>query len=303
MAPIGNVTTRAGLVAGTDPFAATGAGNMQVQVGTGRAVVQGSMAQGAYPVAVTSAVTLNVTEGHAQFARIDQIVLRVYDSQHDTSGQTAALLEILPGTPASSPVAAALPEGAIRLWLITVPAGTSAGSGGLNWSTALTDRRSYTSAYGGIIPRGFGLVFDGTYPGQYRDTGTALERWSGTAWQAYPPAEAVETTTTGTTSATGWAVIAFAARRKSGICSFTLTVQRTGSDIPVAPDGQLADELMCRIPTGWRPQAATEVQASDGFGHGAVQVQTDGQFLLRSWSGGGLLTAGRAIVISACYVL
>lgn len=305
MSPLNPLSSQSGVIAGGDPFAATGSGTMQVQIGVGRAVVQGGLTQGAYPVAVSSPVTLTLEPGDAQFARIDTVVVRIYDALYDSSGQTTATVEILRGTPASTPVAATLPAGAMRLWLIAVPAGTSAGTGGINWATALTDRRFYTSGYGGIIPKGFGTLFSGSYPGQYRDTGV-LERWDGSAWSTYrPPAPAVETNNSAAavTASTGWSVVAFEARRTNGVCSWTVNVTRTGSTIAVPADGQLEDILMCRIPLGWRPAAYTEANGSDGWGNGAPQVQTDGQIILRSWSGNGSIQAGRTIAISACYVL
>lgn len=182
MAPEGTLTTRDGLIAGGTGLAATGVGAMQVQINTGRAIIQGTTAQGAYPVAVTAPVTLTVPDGHAQHPRIDAVAIRLYDALYDTSQQTAVQLEIVTGTPSATPSAPSLPNSSLRLWEIAVPAGTSAGTGGISWASALTDRRRYTSAYGGILPRGFSLSFSGGYAGQYRDNGTELERWSGTAW-------------------------------------------------------------------------------------------------------------------------
>ncbi|NED65381.1 hypothetical protein G3I15_31085, partial [Streptomyces sp. SID10244] len=116
---------------------------------------------------------------------------------YDTSGDTLAVVERLPGTPAPTPDPPALPVGCLRLWDVTVPAGASAGVGGLDWGTAVVDRRQYTAAVGGVIPPGGGLAFDGAYHGQLRDTGTQLERWdSGAgAWRRYPsiPARPVQT--------------------------------------------------------------------------------------------------------------
>ncbi|WP_404959001.1 hypothetical protein [Streptomyces sp. 147326] len=182
MAPEGTLTTRDGVLAGGAGLAATGTSAMQVQISTGRAIVQGTSVQGSYPVAVTAPVTLTVPDGHAQHPRIDAVVLRVIDTLYETAQQDAVQLEIITGTPAASPVAPSTPSAGIKLWEIAVPAGTSAGTGGITWASALTDRRRYTSSYGGIIPRGYSLSFSGSYAGQYRDNGTELERWSGTAW-------------------------------------------------------------------------------------------------------------------------
>ncbi len=187
-APEGELTTRPGVIPGGAPFAATGAGAMTLQIGVGRAVVQGTTAQGAYPVAVTAPETITFPDGDALNARIDSIVLRVYDGLYDISGQTLAVVERLQGAASATPSAPLLPAGALRLWDVTVPAGASAGVGGIDWASAVVDRRQYTAAVGGVIPPGGGLAFSGSYHGQLRDTGTQLERWNAdaAAWQRYP---------------------------------------------------------------------------------------------------------------------
>ncbi|GGY65674.1 hypothetical protein [Streptomyces xanthochromogenes] len=182
MVPESELTTRDGVIAGGNPLRATGAGAMAVQISTGRAVVQGTLTQGPYPVAVTAPETLVVGDGHAQFPRIDSVTLRVLDGLYDTTGQTLARLEVVRGDANSTPAPPALAPATLRLWDINVPAGTSAGTGGINWATALTDRRRYTAAYGGITPPG-GPSTPGAYVGQYRDNGRILERWDGSTWR------------------------------------------------------------------------------------------------------------------------
>lgn len=187
MAPESATTSRDGVIAGGTALTATGAAAMQVQISIGRALVQGVDTQGAYPVAVTAPETLTIADGHAQYGRIDAVVLRVYDPLYDTGQQTLARLEVLQGAATATPVAPTLPAATLRLWEITVPAGTSAGTGGITWASALADRRRYTSSYGGIIPRGWGMTFAGAYPGQYRDNGLGLDRWDGSTWQTLDP--------------------------------------------------------------------------------------------------------------------
>ncbi|MET9914575.1 hypothetical protein ABZZ74_49165 [Streptomyces sp. NPDC006476] len=190
--PAAELRTRPGIVPGGNPFAATGAGAMTLQIGTGRAIVQGTTAQGAYPVTVDVPETVTFADGHAQFGRYDAVIIHVYDQLFDTSGQNIARVEIVQGEPLATPVAPTLPAASLLLWLVTVPAGTSAGAGGISWSSALADRRQFTTAAGGITPAGGGTSYTGAYDGQYRDTGSGLERWNATAaaWQAYPPTPA-----------------------------------------------------------------------------------------------------------------
>ncbi|MER5783735.1 hypothetical protein ABT104_18730 [Streptomyces mobaraensis] len=189
MVPEDELTSRDGVLAGGDPLRATGVGPMQVQLGVGRAIVQGTLAQGAYPVSITAPETLMVRDGNAQYDRIDSLVVRVYDRLYDTTEQTGVTVEIIQGTPSPTPTSPTLPPATLRLWDITVPAGASAGVGGLEWARALADRRRYTTGHGGIVPRGWGLSFPGAYDGQYRDNGTTgLERWNAAArmWLPYP---------------------------------------------------------------------------------------------------------------------
>ncbi|MFJ2017251.1 hypothetical protein [Streptomyces nodosus] len=187
-APAGELTTRTGVIPGGNPFQATGAGAMDLQIGIGRAVAQGTTAQGAYPVAVDAPETVRFDDGNDQHPRVDTVVVRVYDGLYDASGDTLARVEIETGAPHPSPVAPVLSGACVPLWDVRVPAGASAGVGGIAWSSALTDRRAYTVAVGGIRPGGSAST-PGAYDGQYRDNGTALERWNaaGAVWETYRP--------------------------------------------------------------------------------------------------------------------
>ncbi|MGW1196882.1 hypothetical protein ACWD4B_13740 [Streptomyces sp. NPDC002536] len=194
MAPSGVLSSRDGVIPGSQygKYVMDGLyvfgdqAGMTGKVSPGRAVVQSTEQAGAYPVTVTDYLPLVFTDGDANNPRIDLVVVRVYDAQQDTSNRTEAVIEIVQGAPAATPAAPSTPAGALTLAEVTVPAGASAGKGGINWDTAVRDRRRATVSVGGIIPRGWGLNFPGAYPGQYRDTGTGLERWDGAQWKAYP---------------------------------------------------------------------------------------------------------------------
>ncbi|MFI9239730.1 hypothetical protein [Streptomyces sp. NPDC053079] len=192
MAPEGVLATRDGVIPGAqgglralDGLYVSGDQGMTGKVTPGRAVVQGTEPAGSYPVVVTDYVPLTFADGDPNNPRVDLVVLRVYDAQQDTSNRTEAAVEIVQGVPGANPAAPATPRAAIALAEVTVPAGASAGKGGINWD-GVRDRRRATVAVGGIIPRGWGQNFPGGYVGQYRDTGTGLERWNGTQWKPYP---------------------------------------------------------------------------------------------------------------------
>ncbi|KDN86703.1 hypothetical protein [Kitasatospora cheerisanensis] len=181
--PTGPITLRSGVVPGGDPFGLSGSG-MTATVGVGRAVVQGTTAQGAYSVAFDVAQSLLIPDGNGVNPRIDLLVIRVYDPEIDGSPSAQVVLERVPGTPAASPVAPAAPAGSLALWEIPVTATNSAGNP-INWASR-TDRRQYTVSAGGI-----GVGPDsatGAHDAQYRDRGTTtgLERWNGgsAAWES-----------------------------------------------------------------------------------------------------------------------
>ncbi|MFF0556156.1 hypothetical protein [Streptomyces sp. NPDC004266] len=161
---------------------------------------------------------------------------------------------------------------------------------------------AYPKEIGGIAPSG--TVTTGSYTGQYRDYNGQLQRWNGSAWAAHQPPVEIETTNTGAVALTNWSMVAFSGRRtKSGLCTVTATVTRTGPQVNVDSSGNIGDEQLCTIPAGWRPATDFEATASDGYGDGAANIRADGRVDLRTWSYNGTLTAGRNIRISATYVL
>lgn len=189
--PADNIGGRSGILPGSPTgaaritgFALTGTqGGMTATIGTGRAIVQAASARGAYPVAVTEPITLTFDDGQ-EYARKDLVVLRIYDDEYDASGRAEAVVEVIKGTPsATGPTVPAAPGAALPLHAVDVPANASAGNGGLAWS--ITDLRTSVVAVGGILPT-YGDTGNGAYPGQYRDTSTALQRWNGTVWVPYP---------------------------------------------------------------------------------------------------------------------
>ena len=163
----------------------TSTGAMSAQVEIGRAVVQGLLTQGCYPVVITAPEALTFADGDASNPRIDSVMIVIRDDPYDSTGFTDVRVMIVQGTPAASPVAPALPTTAsLRLHDVRVNAGVSAGGGGIDWGTLVTDRRSYCVALGGIA---LGNA-PGAYPGQWRDSGGAagtLSRYSGSAWESF----------------------------------------------------------------------------------------------------------------------
>ncbi|MFC8504897.1 hypothetical protein ACFU3J_21045 [Streptomyces sp. NPDC057411] len=161
---------------------------------------------------------------------------------------------------------------------------------------------AYPKEIGGIAPSS--VLSTGSYVGQYRDNVGNFQRWNGTAWVNYQPPIENETTTSGVAALANWGLVSYYARRtKSGLCTMTVTVTRTGATVTADNTGQIADEPLCVLPAGWRPALSFEATACDGFGSGGANINTNGQIDLRTWSPNGQLAAGRNIRVSATYVL
>ncbi|MEE1751740.1 H-type lectin domain-containing protein [Streptomyces sp. SP18CS02] len=183
MTPSGPLTTRGGCVPGGLDLRPASA--MQATLTPGRLWIQGAHAatQGGYAVAVDADELLTFSPGHATYGRIDAVVVKVHDPVYDGSTTPKGEVLVIEGAATATPVAPVSPANSEKLYEVTVPAGASAGSGGLDWAAAVAERRRYTAALGGIVPPGWAGGFDGGYPGQYRDLDGVLQRWSGTVWE------------------------------------------------------------------------------------------------------------------------
>lgn len=130
--------------------------NMQVKVGSAtaydRAVVQGDVAgQGVYIVEHQNATqTLVIAASHPTLPRIDIVVLRVYDTAFDASGNSYADLEVITGTAAASPTAPAVPATAIKLADVAVAAAATAITNA-NITDTRADAKTNGAAPGGVL--------------------------------------------------------------------------------------------------------------------------------------------------------
>lgn len=135
-------------ILGAASFKVTPNGSMQIAVALGRAIVKGSAQtnQGNYVVRNTAIVTASHNPAPGSNSRIDRIVLRVYDNAADSSGQNTAAIEILAGTPASSPVAPAAPNSSITLATVLIPTGKTS-----ILTSDITDQRQMTGEITGTF--------------------------------------------------------------------------------------------------------------------------------------------------------
>ncbi|MFE5794717.1 hypothetical protein ACFQ8C_19350 [Streptomyces sp. NPDC056503] len=193
--PAGPFTSRSGIVPGSadgtyrvSGLSLTSSGPMTATVHAGRALVQGRPEQGVYPVALDGDTVLAFGDGDPLNPRIDLVVLRVYDDEADGLTRYEAVLEVLVGQAKADPAPQPVPAASLPLFTVRVKAGTSAGTGGIDWTKDLTDLRTTIASVGGILPVYNNAGVPGAYPGQYQDNDVAhhLQRWSGTGWVAYP---------------------------------------------------------------------------------------------------------------------
>lgn len=155
------IAARAGVRPGVgSPLLVAAASGMNITVNNGVAFVQGSAAldSGLWALVLDTVVTLTVTAADPSNPRIDNACLTVVDNGDNTS---TFVVQIQAGTPASSPVAPALPGNSLLLATIQVNAGaTSITSGNL------TDQRLFTVTAGGILP----VSSSAQYPGSGQES-------------------------------------------------------------------------------------------------------------------------------------
>lgn len=195
MAPAGaRFDRRSGIV----PDDGDGAADLAGTAGTMQAVVKpfsawidgtSAAAQGGYPFVSDSDVPLVFDAGEPSVARVDRVIARVKDDPYDASGVQDGFVEILKGQ--SNGAASPLPPTCLLLWEVTVPAGASAGGGGINWATARADRRQPTWALGatGIVRNAVERDGLSTYEGLsvWRSDYQARQVFAGGMWRWRDP--------------------------------------------------------------------------------------------------------------------
>lgn len=180
--------------------------NMTVKVNIGVIVVQGTISatQGAYCWALDATKNLTIGASHATLDRTDLICVRVRDANVDTSGSRDGDVVVVPGSNGGG--VPALPTDASYVTIAqiaVVHAVTTITSG------AITDRRPFTAAVGGVIVCTVATLPASAMPGQLAfctDQSTTTTRWrywDGAAWQyLHPVGPGITATVTGATTST-----------------------------------------------------------------------------------------------------
>lgn len=175
--------------------------SMGVLVSAGAAYVQNtfSAAQGYYAVVNDGAITINLDASHANFARLDAIIVQVHDSQY-AGTLNMAVIDKVTGTPSNSPSIGAIPNNSIILATILVPASSSSVVNG-NIDTSLRQiarlKSSLTDSFRGVTS----LTRPGSpYIGQSiteTDTGALRVYVGGTeGWRIVSPSTALNVPST-----------------------------------------------------------------------------------------------------------
>lgn len=245
------------------------AGSMAVQVTPFSAWVNGgtSDAQGGYPFVNDATKVLTIADGHASLSRTDTVAVVIRENAYDGSGFTDATLQVVAGTPGAG--APTLPATALPLRNIVIPAGLSAGSGGMGSSNISTDRRQWLSATGGILPVASLTERDalGAQNGQavFRLDTNAVEVKTTTGWKAVPFSAA-----TGPAEAAGVATVDITAVNTPGTVAITFPTGRFSappviSVMPVGSASATAIRWTASIPTstGFTITAERSVGSAD----------------------------------------
>lgn len=188
MTPAGQLQVRSGVLPGSGGFDLSTVSAMVARVAPGKALIANGVSSSLGPYLLVSDANVDITfdAGEASVARVDRIIARAYDNTNDGSGDTKGDVYYLKGQ--ASGAATALPTNSVLLYEMTIPAGASAGSGGVNFGNAV-DQRSYTAAQGGIFPVASNTqmaAISSPHEGMtcYRTDLDVLYVYDGTTWRA-----------------------------------------------------------------------------------------------------------------------
>lgn len=186
MSPNGRLSGRTGIVPTPGAADLVRVSAMQAAITPFYAWIDGTAAtvQGGYAVCLDADEVLTFADGEPGIDRRDYVVAVVYHDAYDGSGSTLGTVEVWRSDPDGTPPL--LPPSSLPLWTVIVPAGASAGTGGIDFAAARSDARRYTTAAGGIMPVRFDYERPSNgYPGLTVFNGDAgqVETFDGATWR------------------------------------------------------------------------------------------------------------------------
>jgi hypothetical protein len=262
---------------------------MSVDVAAGIAFVARTAGVGdLYGAESQALVTLTIAASDATNARIDIVVLRVYDAAY-SGADSKGTLEVISGTPSGTPTAPATPSDSIKLAEVTVAAGSTSVLDAAILDTRpraqLSMRRLTSDAAADV---GLSIKMAASATGDalqvINNSGTVLAKIDkdGKVIAANLPADTGWVAVTGI-AATGWNVTdpssAAEYRLVNGFIEWNLAIYRSSTTVITGGStGNIADLDVCTLPAGKRPgRKMSAIPFSvGGAAFGVARLGTDG---------------------------
>lgn len=289
-------------------FRDDGGGVVSITNGTMTATVQPfsawidgstSNTQGGYPFICDAAKNLTVTDGHASLARVDTVVAQVRDTAFDGSGFTDARVYIVTGSPGGG--APAVPASAIPLRDINVPAGASAGAGGLTAANLGADRRVFTTGLGGVLTVASQTERDALSPRNgnlvYRADTDGLQVKASGGWRDLPHQSASPVNVLSSlTASAGWTLTSAEYVKFGPMVALYVIATRTGVDMgPLSSGGNLSPDVavFTGVPAAIRPTGTVEgTLHRPNIQTGTIRLDPAGAATFTDGVGGATYTGG-----------
>lgn len=296
---LGKVGGRLGIRNDKDAgFVQVSPGTMNVLVSPFTMYLDGgtSDAQGGYPVINDASATLAIAPGDATQARVDLVAVVINDHAFDGSGQTNCTLTIIQGTPGGG--VPPLPVTCFPLRAVNVPAGLSAGTGGLSSGNLSTDYRIYLPA--GVTRVASSAERDGLAVGAgavvYRKDTDVIEVTDGTTWRTYKP-----------DTDSGWINLTPTAAAGTGTCQYRtllggrlveLRLATSGANIPTGVSAPTEIITAANFPAAIRPSGMPAYGSGQTTGNLEIRLSigTAGSVVVAN-PNGGAATAVRCTVV------
>lgn len=223
---------------------ATATADVNIHVGAGNCIIvrSGALA-GPYLVGFNSANTIQLDPNPTTNSRIDVVYVQLTDAALGDTGTQGGQINVVSGTTSATPVAPAVPTGAISLAQILRPSFASNGNTNNVFSSQITLTRRGTTLGNGPRPllEGDALSDAGSYPGEMAfdsvtSTIAGMRVFDGTIWHGLTPKYYFGSNTLGTSKL----VSSGASSPYSNVTPFSVTIPDPGYPYHVQVSGKIA---------------------------------------------------------------